>query len=94
VGETALMDVATRGDTAAAKLLLAKGADVNAKDHRGYTALMFAAQYDGDATELVRLLLAHGADVTPVAENQTALGLAAKRGETGVTKLLRAAAKN
>jgi ankyrin repeat protein len=92
VGETALMDVATRGDEAAAKLLLAKGADVNAKDHRGYTALMFAAQYDGDAVELVRLLLTHGADVTPIAEGQTALSLAAKRGETGVTKLLRAAA--
>ena len=93
IGETALMDVATRGDAAAAKLLLAKGADVNAKDHRGYTALMFAAQYDDDAVELVRLLLAHGADVTQVAEKQTALSLAAKRGETAVTKLLRAAAK-
>lgn len=91
IGETALMDVATRGDVAAAKLLLAKGADVNARDHRGYTALMFAAQYDDDAVELVRLLLAHGADVTAVAENQTALSLAAKRGETGVTKLLRSA---
>jgi ankyrin repeat protein len=93
VGETALMDVATRGDAASAKMLLAKGADINAKDHRGYTALMFAAQYDGDATELVRLLLARGADVTPVAEGQTALDLAAKRGETGVTRLLRVAAK-
>ena len=93
IGETALMDVATRGDVAAAKILLAKGADVNARDHRGYTALMFAAQYDDDAVELVRLLLAHGADVTPVAEKQTALSLAAKRGETAVTKLLRAAAK-
>jgi ankyrin repeat protein len=92
IGETALMDVATRGDAAAAKLLLAKGADVNARDHRGYTALMFAAQYDDDAVELVRLLLAHGADVTPVAEKQTALSLAEKRGETAVTKLLRAAA--
>ena len=92
VGETALMDVATRGDAAAAKMLIAKGADVNARDHRGYTALMFAAQYDDDAVALVRLLLAHGADVTPVAEGQTALSLAAKRGETGVTKLLRTAA--
>lgn len=94
IGETALMDVATRGDAAAAKMLIAKGADVNARDHRGYTALMFAAQYDGDAVALVQLLLAHGADVTPVAEDQTALSLAAKRGETAVTKLLRAAAKN
>ena len=93
IGETALMDVATRGDAAAAKILIAHGADVNARDHRGYTALMFAAQYDNDAVELVRVLLAHGADVTPVAENHTALSLAAKRGESAVTKLLRAAAR-
>jgi ankyrin repeat protein len=92
IGETALMDAATRGDAASAKLLIAKGVDVNAKDHRGYTALMFAAQYDDDAVELVRLLLSNGADVTPVAEDQTALSLAAKRGETAVTKLLRTAA--
>ena len=94
IGETAVMDAATRGDAAAAKILIAKGADVNARDHRGYTALMLAAQYDGDAVALVRLLLAHGADVTPVAESQTALSLAARRGETGVTKLLRAAARS
>ena len=94
IGETALMDAATRGDAASAKLLLAKGAEVNAKDHRGYTALMFAAQFDDDAVELVRLLLAHGADPTPVAEQQTALSLAAKRGESSVTKLLRAAGKS
>jgi ankyrin repeat protein len=94
VGETALMDAATRGDAAAAKMLIAKGADVNARDHRGYSALMFAAQYDGDAVALVRLLLANGADITPVAEEQTALSLAAKRGETAVTKLLRTAARS
>ena len=93
VGETALMDAATRGDAAAARMLIAKGADVNARDHRGYTALMFAAQYDGDAEALVRLLLAHGADVTAIAEDHTALSLAARRGETGVTKLLRAAVR-
>jgi ankyrin repeat protein len=92
VGETALMDVAARGDLAAAKILLQHGADVNAVDHRGYTALVLAAQYDGDAVELVRLLLAHGADINATAQGETALSLAARRGETAVTKLLRAAA--
>jgi ankyrin repeat protein len=92
VGETALMDVAARGDLAAAKLLLARGADVNAVDHRGYTALVLAAHFDGDAVELVRLLLAAGADPHAVAEGETALSLAEKRGETEVTKVLRAAA--
>ncbi len=91
VGETALMDVAARGDLAAAKLLLERGADVNAVDHRGYTALVLAAHFDGDAVELVRLLLARGADPHAIAEGETALSLAAKRGETEVTRILRAA---
>jgi ankyrin repeat protein len=91
VGETALMDAAARGDLAAAKLLLDRGADVNAVDHRGYTALIFAAHYDGDAVELVRLLLSRGADIRARAEGETALSLAARRGETGVTKVLRTA---
>jgi ankyrin repeat protein len=91
VGETALMDAAVRGDLAAAKLLLARGVDVNAVDHRGYTALVLAAHFDGDAAELVRLLLAAGADPHAVAEGETALSLAARRGETEVTRILREA---
>jgi ankyrin repeat protein len=92
VGETALMDVAARGDLAAAKLLLGRGADVNAVDHRGYTALVLAAHFDGDAVGLVQLLLAAGADPHAIAEGQTALSLAERRGETEVTEVLRAAA--
>jgi uncharacterized protein len=92
VGETALMDAAARGDRAASKLLLARGADVNAVDHRGYTPLIFAAHYDGDAIDLVRLLLSHGADIHAKAEGETALSLAARRGETEVTRVLRTAA--
>jgi ankyrin repeat protein len=91
VGETALMDVAARGDLASAKLLLERGADVNAVDHRGYTALVLAAHFDGDAVELVRLLLAAGADPRSIAEGETALSLAARRGETEVTRILRKA---
>jgi len=91
VGETALMDAAARGDLAAAKLLLERGADVNAVDHRGYTPLIFAAHYDGDAVELVKLLLSRGADIQAKAEGETALSLAARRGETEVTKILRTA---
>lgn len=88
-GESSLMEAAVRGDVAAAKLLLDHGAEVNAADHRGYTPLLLAAQYDRDAVELVRLLLDRGADPGAVAEGETALGLAAKRGENGVTRLLR-----
>jgi ankyrin repeat protein len=91
VGETALMEVAALGDLVGAKLLLQRGADVNAVDHRGYTALVLAAHFDRDAVELVRLLLAAGADPHAIAEGETALSLAARRGETEVTRILRKA---
>ena len=41
--------------------LLAQGADVNAKDNLGYTALMYAAE--NGHTETAQALLAHGTDV-------------------------------
>src|SRR5450759_4165705 len=48
------------GDLAAVRALLAHGADVNARDAKGATALMYAAIY-GDV-EFVNLLLDKGAD--------------------------------
>jgi ankyrin repeat protein len=91
VGDTALMDAAVRGDLASAKLLMDRGADVNAVDHRGYTPLILAAQNDRDPVGLIRLLLDRGADIAATAEGETALSWAARRGETEVTKMLRAA---
>jgi ankyrin repeat protein len=58
-------------------------------EHRGYTPLMHAAYCDEASVELIRLLLAKGADVNATGEDETALSLAAKRGETEVTRLLR-----
>ena len=55
VGETALMRAKTAEHT---KLLLEKGADVNAKDIYGWTALMRAK-----TAEQTKLLIDHGADV-------------------------------
>jgi len=91
-GETALADAAGRGDLEAVKLLLDKGADVNAADYRGYTPLMQAAQYDRDSPEIIRLLLARGANVNVKAEGQTAVSIAARRGDTELTRFLREAA--
>ena len=61
-GQTALMIVARTNRTDAATLLLARGADVNARESwRGQTALMWAAAQRQPA--MVRALIEHGADV-------------------------------
>jgi ankyrin repeat protein len=50
------------GDAAKVRLLLAKGAKVDARSKLGRTPLLIAAAYDG-ATEAARLLIEKGADV-------------------------------
>ena len=91
-GETAIAMAAGNGNLDDVKLLLTKGVDVNVPDFRGYTPLMLAAHSDQVNTEIVQLLLAHGANIKAVAEDETALSLAEKRGDTDVTKLLKKAA--
>jgi ankyrin repeat protein len=54
---------------------------------------MHAAYRDDAPVELIRLLLEKGADVKATGEGETALSLAAKRGETETTRLLREAQK-
>jgi len=60
---TPLMDAAKSGDIARVKQLLAGGADVNARDQRGYTALMHASMGLHDRADVVRILLSAGADL-------------------------------
>ena len=55
---TRLLEAAEKGRTACVEAMLEGGADVNAKDDDGWTALHFAA---GDGTpELIKLLLSKG----------------------------------
>jgi len=58
-GGTALMLAAQKGHKEVVKLLLKKGANVNAKNDLGWTALDFAAK-EG-YKEIVKLLKAYGA---------------------------------
>ncbi len=85
-----LIKAAEKGDTAAVKALLDRGADVNAKDENGGTALMEAALLGNNAT--VQALLEAGADVN--AKNKygrTALMMAAAEGYTEIVELLKKA---
>jgi len=59
-GTTALMMAAP--DAEKMKLLIDRGANVNARSETKYSALMVAAQYGTHSTPAIRLLLAHGAD--------------------------------
>jgi len=69
--------------------LLAHGADVNARDQDGETALMIAAS--GGNSDIVRMLLDEGADVSAElgATGKTALMLAEEHGYTLVMELLK-----
>jgi outer membrane protein assembly factor BamB len=83
-----LLAVAKKGDAAAVESLLAKGADVNAKNSYGATALSFAA--DKGHLEVVKLLLRHKADVNVKDSfyKSTPLNWAISRGHVEIAKAL------
>ena len=58
-GKTALMWASCNGHEAVVRLLIEKGADVNAKNNNGWTALMRASDNGNEA--VVRLLKSNGA---------------------------------
>jgi len=75
------------------RAMVAKGADVNAKDASGSTILMFAAADEQARTDLVEEALKLGVD--PNFKNragETALMWALRRGDTPVVRLLRKSA--
>lgn len=85
-GSTALMHAAGRGSLAAMAILISAGADVNARNRRGATALTWALADEAK----VRLLLENGAALdTRTAEGRVPLHVAAQQpAMPGVLKLL------
>ena len=77
-GNTPLMTEVMHGRVDDARTMIEQGADVNARNNYGWTALSHAARIGN--VELVRLLIAHGADVNV-------------QDESGWTPLMRAAMK-
>jgi ankyrin repeat protein len=90
--ETALGNAGTSGDEATVRLLLERGAEVNVRNIRGYSPLMLAASSEVMPAPVVKLLLARGADTSFTGDyDETAFELAAKRGDTEVTRVLASA---
>ena len=81
-------DAAMRGDLDEVRALLRSGADVNAPQSDGVTAMHWAAE-NGDAA-LARVLIYAGANLGPLTRNDayTPLHMAARGGHAGVIELL------
>ena len=90
-----LQDVAGYGGVNVIRMLLDHGADVNAFDPFGRTALMYAAGSDLVPVDAVKLLIERGADVNAknkhaksVDSGLTVLDIAKLRGDTPVVQFL------
>jgi ankyrin repeat protein len=93
-GTPVLMTAARTGNVDTVKLLLAHGADVNAKESaRGQTALMWAVAERH--SEVARLLIEHGADVNARSTSGfTPLLFAAQQGDVDSARMLLEARAN
>jgi uncharacterized protein len=91
-GATPLMRAAHVGDLPAVRALLAAGADVNAADPQGWTALgkaVYNADLDRGFADVVQVLIDAGASVeAPIGYGIRPLMLAAGYGETAVVEVL------
>ena len=87
--ETALGNAATAGVEETVRLLLDQGAEVNVRNIRGYSPLMLAASSDTIPHGSGQAAACAGADQSFKGDyDETARDLAAKRGDTEVTRLL------
>jgi len=78
---------ASKGKLEVVRYLLDEGANVNAREDLGHTALAEAAYYG--QVDVVKELLLHGADINAVSDDGTALDIAISRKNTAVADLLK-----
>jgi len=82
-----LHEAVVKGDKKLTNEFLKKDADVNAKDTKGVTPLVYAVA--GGYEEIVKMLIDGGADVNAMADDgRRALYISVARGELGIVKLL------
>jgi len=82
------MGVCFKGSTELAELLIAHGADVNARNFSGTTPLVFAAMFEQE--KIATLLLEKGADKTlRDVQGKTAYDYAKTKGSPAMEKLLK-----
>ena len=87
-----MLDAINIDDADKVQYALAKGANANATDHAGSTALILATMVD---PEIVELLLEHGADVNATDRaGRTALMFASGNGDIEIVKILLANGAN
>jgi ankyrin repeat protein len=91
--ETALAEAATSGNGEIVRMLLDKKVDVDVADIRGYTPLIYAGGSEAMSPDVVKMLLAAGANPMNKGDDETSAELAAKRGDTAVARALGAPAK-
>lgn len=84
-GKTAFMIAAGSGKMRLAQMLLAKGAQINVRDHRGWTPLMDAVTHAGMGSvtlDHIKFLIANKADVNARAKDGTSVLICAQRNAT------------
>jgi ankyrin repeat protein len=87
IGWTALHSAANQDRLEVARLLIARGANVNVFDERDYTPLKIAV--NGGYREMVELLIAHGALINPIDTiGMSPLHFAAAGGHGEIAKIL------
>jgi len=85
----ALMRAAYYGPVESVRMLVERGAEINAQDGRGHSALMYAAGSDHSDVSVVQLLVEKGADVLlKNTRGDTALDFARQRGDAAKIRAL------